>query len=41
MPASPIGEAGIAFSDLYSGIQTPKKSNPHWLKRGFQYGVSW
>jgi len=25
---------------LYSGIQTPKKSKPHWLKPGFQVGFS-
>jgi hypothetical protein len=25
---------------LYSGIQTPKKSKPHWLKPWFQIGFS-
>ncbi len=24
----------------YSGIQTPKKSKPHWLNPGFQLGFS-
>jgi hypothetical protein len=27
-------------TSFYSGIQTPKKLKPHWLKCGFQKGFS-
>jgi hypothetical protein len=26
---------------FYSGIQTPKNQNPHWLNPGSHIGVSW
>ena len=39
-PASPGGEAGVVLTAAYSGIQTPKNQNPHWLNPGSHTGVS-
>jgi hypothetical protein len=36
-----LAERALREVILYSGIQTPKKSKPHWLNPGFQIGFSW
>jgi len=41
VPTAPFGTAGTAKATRYSGIQTPKKSKPHWLNPGFHLGVCW